>query len=181
MRAIPFLSLGILAGLSSGGFANETLRLHLTPTFSYRDFSRTCRVEEIFPRSLSLALNIDGNRVIGARLTDRFDFFAKEIDFDANEVKGIHLHRDASGRAWLKSLTLGPRHLVWFFFLSSDCRPTQELRTINKAINVFEFETQGLGEFCFDSQTPPYSFYGALADGSSYTIRMALTMSAVER
>lgn len=155
--------------------ATEVVWLKLTPHFSYRDITTICSTT-IATKEVYFGAELEGNLALRAVLKDNLSgILADSIPFSPSELSGIVIHRDGAQQAWLRSFSASGRLLNWLFFHSGDsfeCRPSQPLATLSPAPFDYLFDTDGLGDTLFFTDSNLGKFSGKRADGASYQAQL---------
>lgn len=96
-----------------------------------------------------------------------------------DEIKSIKLYQDSRGNWWVTSISLSETSLRWALFESayrySFCPAPQPLETVAPNGFIFEFETEGLKEGIWISESNKTAVSGKRKDGLPYSGSIQLT------
>lgn len=149
----------------------------------YKDADKNCFGTTAQGQLLFSAELVDGV-VIAAQLQNFPQVFPytpiyRALALSVDEIKSIKLYQDTRGEWWVTQLELSEPSFRWALFESayrySFCATPQPLDTVTPKGFTFEFETEGLKEGIWISESNKTSVSGSRKDGQKYSGSIQLT------
>lgn len=103
----------------------------------------------------------------------------RALPLSQDEVKSVRLFQDSRGFRWVAALTLSESTLRWAIYESAlryaHCATPQTIATVTPNGVTLEFETEGLEEGIWVSESNKVLFSGTRKDGLSFSGSLQLT------
>lgn len=182
MKKLMFL---VVFLASASGFCSETAIMwtKLQVNRTYRDADVNC-FGVTGEGQLLISAEIKDGRVVAAQLQNYPNVFPYTAIYafrplSDSETQSLKLFKDKRGTWWLTRLELSESTFRWALYESAKryafCHAPQPLETVTPKGFVFEFETEGLEEGIWLSESNRTDVSGTRKDGGAYKGSIQIT------
>jgi len=182
MKHTVLLTLAVAWFIPTSSWGADIFWLKLKMVHWYKDLGTDCKG---FSSGGDLVLSAEHENGVVKRVllanhpyTWVYKAIYKSIDLSPRELASIKLFTDKKGRFWLKEVMWEPRTLMWAMQRGAEfdrvCQLPQTLQTISPGPVTLVFETEGLEDGIWVSDSPKHSYSGTRADGQAYQATMQI-------
>lgn len=181
----PLLLLFLLLGksLNAAGSQTEIMWVTFEVNRSYKDADVNCFGTSAQGKLLFSAELEDGV-IKSAQLQNKpnvwpYSYTYRALELSTEELRSVSLYQDKRGEWWVTRLALSEPSFRWALYESakvySFCKAPQPLETVSPKGFTFEFETEGLKEGIWISESNGTDVAGKRKDGRPYTGSIQIT------
>lgn len=166
-RVLKLVLFAFLLPIAS--FASDIWWVNLTPVVEYQDLTQSC--SPFITSQLYLVSEVDGDHLVSASLKRGKQKTDPSIQLLSEELGGISLHRDPSGRLWIQRLSLNRRLLQWAIKYGSDLDTgcdIADFKSVNPEPADFIFDMSVPDGGGFQCKTQQLQFQGVTVPGASF-------------